>query len=165
MVFSLEALICRRILGGLVCGGGRTDVLAVLGPPDQWTGHAAERSPIWRYGRFEVHFDSDIVYMFFIDDLDELDPGPGRTIDQWILSRMTNRTWGNVIAALQSAPLHYELKQDRIGRPFVRVVGGSDLGFDEDPRIGGGRWNCIAAYPLNVASEQPNFLTKAGSSG
>jgi hypothetical protein len=150
MAFSLEALICRRTLGGLACGGGRADVLRALGPPDRWSGPTAERSDIWRYGTFEVHFDGDRVHMFFTDYLDEeeIDPGPGRTLDLWILEGMTDRTWDDVLAALRRAHVAFELGRDRTGQQLVKVVSGSELGFEEVRDTGRSRWGWIAAYAV-----------------
>jgi hypothetical protein len=145
--FSLEALICRRTLGGLACGGARADVRAALGPPDESSGPTVERSAIWRYGSFEVHFDGDRVHMFFTDHLDEIDPGPGRTVDPWILERMTDPTWDDVLAELRRVQVAFELGRDRAGQQLVTIVGGSELGFEDDPEIGRGRWSWIVAYP------------------
>lgn len=45
-----------------------------------------ESSPIWGYGNIELHFNGDVLWMIFFDNVGELNGGDKIKLDKWILS-------------------------------------------------------------------------------
>jgi hypothetical protein len=143
--FRLRDFVLDGVLGGARTGMTRGEIQSVLGQPDQWAGERCEASHIWRYGLFEVHFgDDDRAWLLFTDYLDELDPGPGRTVDPWFLDGSHGaRTLSVVVAHLERAGK--QLYRGRVSGDglVIRLESGLDLDFDGTSD--NARWSAISA--------------------
>lgn len=131
--FCLRDFVLDGVLGGTRVGMTRGEIQSVLGLPDQWScGEPCEAARIWRFGLFEVHIgDDDRAWLLFTDYLDELDPGPGRTIDPWFLDgSRASRTQSVVVAHLEREGKR--LYRGRVGGDglVIRIERGAELDFD-----------------------------------
>ena len=144
VVFSIRGMVVEGQLAGVRPGDPRELVRAQLGEPDDWhAGAPVEVSAIWRYGNFEVHFDGDVVWMLFNDYLDDLDAGPGRTLDPWMI-------------ASSAVPGPDEVMLDR---RVIWIEGGACLAFDRDEDDGAEGWFAIE---LLSPSRAPNLMPEPG---
>lgn len=134
---SIRELIVNGTLGGVHPGMSRGEVRSCLGEPDDWMAvrrgpSIPDRSPIWRYGNFEVHFDRDgLVDMLFLDYLKTPDAGEGRALDPWLMQALPDHTPESVRAALEDRGVAFEAFENALGVRVLRVEGGAELWFNE----------------------------------
>jgi hypothetical protein len=148
-IFSMEDLVLRRHLGRAFAGMQRDQICAVLGIPDDWMDDAKRpgvaTALIWRYGLFEVHFIGDLAMSLFTDYLNDLDAGPGRTVEPWIIVPMWSRTLSATCERLEQQRVDYVVHRDSLRQPFLRVTNGADLLFDNSDAADVFVWNAICA--------------------
>ena len=159
VVFAVREMVVEGQLAGVRPGDPRTLVRAQLGAPDDWQADAAvETAAIWRYGNFEVHFDGDVVWMLFNDYLDELDAGPGRSLDPWILADAVPGP-DEVMQRLRAEQVPFVVGRDVLDRRVVWIEGGACLAFDRDEDDGVEGWFAIE---LLSPSRAPNLMPEPG---
>jgi hypothetical protein len=66
----------------------------------------------------------------FRDYLNELDAGPGRTVEPWIIAATWQRTLGATRERLAQQRVDYVVRQDSLKQPVLRRTNGADLLFD-----------------------------------
>ena len=159
VVFSIREMVVEGQLAGVRPGDPRELVHTRLGAPDDWHANsAAATANIWRYGNFEVHFDGDVVWMLFNDYLGELDAGPGRSLDAWVLA---DRVPGpdEVMQRLRAENVPFVVGRDVLDRRVVWIEGGACLAFDRD-EDGPESWYAIE---LLSPSRAPNLMAESRS--
>ena len=92
---SLFEWLHTGTFGPITLGMTRSEVRALLGPPDNWSvARNADRSPIiWKYGDFEFYFDSrdGPLHLLRTDTFRKPVGGKAFTLDPWILRRGLSR--------------------------------------------------------------------------
>lgn len=163
VAFSFRTLVLEGGLGGVDVTMDREQVRASLGPPDDWmltrrTPADGSRSPIWRYGNFEVHFgEDDAITMLFTDYLHDSDAGPGRQLERWPLDSRGSPALGpqQLCEAIEGEGGRVQRGEDVLGRPVLEVVeSGAELVFDRDHSDEPWRWTFIAVRAGGPASRQ-----------
>jgi hypothetical protein len=136
---SIRAMVIRGELAGVRLGLSRAQVRARLGEPDDWSvvggRHRArrddvDRSPVWRYGNFEVHFDGDQSVRFFTDYVGEPYAGEGRGLDRWIFDGESSLDFSSIVGRLLDENAEFDVRRDTLRRRVVCVAGGGRLHFD-----------------------------------
>jgi len=88
MKASLKTLIQSGTLGPIEPGMHRSAIEQTFGSPDDWMASTPtfHKSPIWKYGDVELHFEGDSLSMIFMDDLANPAGGPKMDLDPWIIN-------------------------------------------------------------------------------
>ena len=160
VVFSIRGMVVEGQLAGVRPGDPRELVRAQLGEPDDWhAGAPVEVSAIWRYGNFEVHFDGDVVWMLFNDYLSDLDAGPGRTLDPWMIASSAVPGPDEVMQRLRDESVPFVVGRDVLDRRVIWIEGGACLAFDRDEDDGAEGWFAIE---LLSPSRAPNLMPEPG---
>lgn len=142
-LFSIRTLVLERELAGARPGMCRAEIGHALGEPDQWTyGDERERATIWRYGTFEVHFDEDLAWLLYVDGLHQLDAGPDRALDGWVVVDGARTTLGRVRDALLEAQAVYTEGRDPLDHTVLCVGPMVQLSFGK--RDDGEYWSAIS---------------------
>ena len=129
--FSIREMIVEGQLAGVRPGDPRELVHEQLGAPDLWSANCpVHAAVIWRYGNFEVHFDGDVVWMLFNDDLDALDAGPGRRLSPWIAAPGHVPGPDAVLERLRAEHVSFVVGRDVLDRRVAWIEGGACLAFD-----------------------------------
>ena len=128
--FSLRELIVDGRLGGAAVGMNKDEVRAAIGPPDDWSSESGvEHAQIWRYGNFELHFDTGRrCWLLFNDYVQEgLNAGQGRRLDRWLFDESFEHD--ALAARLRASGLQVDEGVER-GTHRIRV-GEATLWFDD----------------------------------
>lgn len=164
VLFSIQTLIVEGRLGGVGPTMNRSRVRTCLGPPDDWMAtkrgtRDGSRSPTWRYGNFEIHFDrNDAVAMLFTDYLEDPDAGPERELDPWVLDPGTVLDPEQLREIIEAEGMAVERREDAVGRPVLVVESGAELVFDRDAPDGPWRWTAIEVRTGGPASRRTNAI-------
>ncbi|MCY0987009.1 hypothetical protein OV203_07740 [Nannocystis sp. ILAH1] len=143
IVFSIRALVVEGQLAGVRAGDPREAVHARLGPPDEQVASTSEESEIWRYGNFEISFEDEVVYQLRHHALGDLEAGPGRELEAWILGGPAAPDRDAVVARLVAEEVPFVTGHGWDHRRILQVRGGARLLFDRDENTGGELWRAI----------------------
>lgn len=145
IMFSIRALVVEGQLAGVRAGDPREAVHARLGPPDEQLAGAEEYEEIGRYGNFEILFSDETASTLSHHDLGNLQAGPGRELDAWILGGPAALDRETVAARLVAEQVPFATGRDRDDRRVLKVRGGARLLFDRDEDTGLELWRAIEA--------------------
>ncbi len=88
MKASLKDFAQTGSFGLIELGISRSAVEQYLGSPDDWEASAPnyQSATIWKYGDIEFYFQSDVLYMIFMDDFSILSGGSKIELDAWVIN-------------------------------------------------------------------------------
>lgn len=96
---SLKDFILTGNWGSIRLGLARTEVINLIGEPEDWLSNAKNysESVIWSYGNIEFYFDSsDKLEMIFTDYLENINGCQTFNMDSWFLSKSKQKNKKNL---------------------------------------------------------------------
>jgi hypothetical protein len=96
-------------------------ILNIFPDPDD-TAMGGLKSPVWRYGNIEFHFDdNDKLFLIFSDYIDTLDGGLGLRLHKWILDRPKELSLANVVRQLAVERINYKLEYGVLSSDYTTI--------------------------------------------
>ena len=85
---SMQDFLRTGEFGPVRLGMLRGQIRSLLGEPEDWgpSPRAKHNVGIWKYGDIEFHFNEDVLWLLFADDIGTLDGGKAIDFDPWVLS-------------------------------------------------------------------------------
>lgn len=138
---SLTEWIKTGQFGFIRIGMTKTELINQMFPPEDWgPKNSREKSPIWRYGNFELHFDKeDQLCMIFNDYIPNLEGGELiRMVDRWIIQpNSKSPTLIDSIRELNRIEVDFSKYADKYGSISITCANGCTLAFVNQDEIEG----------------------------
>ncbi|PCC72115.1 hypothetical protein SAMN02745121_01324 [Nannocystis exedens] len=162
-VFSIRALVVEGQLAGVRAGDDRDSIRARLGLPDGQRVDALDDLKVWRYGSFEIFFNGDVADTLALDSLGDLEAGPGRELEAWVLGGPGAPDRDEVVDRLVAEQVPFVAGRDRQNRRVLQVRGGARLLFERDEDTGIESWRAIKVFdPAYAPGFTPDLAPPTG---
>ena len=113
--------------GPIRLGISRRHLRGHLGEPEDWgpTPRAKHNAGIWKYGDIEFHFNGDVLWLIFADNVEKMQGGRAIDLDPWVLDG--GALVGHILESLAAAYIPYQPMPWALDDATERFLGGAGV--------------------------------------